>query len=257
MIKEIEVNELITYEYPPDGGKVPIIDPYDGCSLQCPYCFQFYDEQWSKDILIKTNIHRLIETELPNWDKTETIYIGSRCDPYMPMEEKYGITQKCLKELDKLRIPCMIVTKSATKALYRDIDILQNYSSDLTMVFGISNLEQLKNTPHCWEIKNIETINHLHDLGIKVWAFITPILPGITDVEKIIEHIHEDIPVFLDKARLEKDKKPAQNMVSYIKKNYPQLTTDYERIVDQEKDSYCEYLKGIYAKNPRVRFVFD
>ena len=31
----------IGYEYPPDGGKVPVLDAYDGCQLGCPYCFQW------------------------------------------------------------------------------------------------------------------------------------------------------------------------------------------------------------------------
>ena len=41
MIKEILCETAIDYEYPPDGGKVPVIDAYDGCQLCCPYCFQW------------------------------------------------------------------------------------------------------------------------------------------------------------------------------------------------------------------------
>lgn len=206
--------------------------------------------------MVKTNIHKLISKEFINWPKDDVIYIGSRCDPYIPLEEQYGLTRKCLEELNELKISCMIATKSATKTIYRDLDLFQRYTGDLTILFGISNLEQLKNTPNSWEIRNIETINHLHDAGIKVWAFITPVLPGITDVEKIIGQIHGDIPVFLDKVRLEKSKRPGENMLSFLAGNYPHLKSTYEEIIYHGKDPYCETLQQVYENSPRVKFVF-
>jgi len=35
MIKEITCEKAIDYEGQPDGGKVPVLDAYDGCQLCC------------------------------------------------------------------------------------------------------------------------------------------------------------------------------------------------------------------------------
>ncbi len=218
MIEEIIVKELITYENPPVGGDLSIIDPYDGCSFKCPYCFQLGDQEWNKNIYVKTNIHQLIKGELENWDRNEVIYIGSRCDPYMPIESQYELTRKCLIELDNLKIPCMVVTKSDTEIILRDLDIIKNYSVGFILLLGLSNLNQLRSSRNSWEIKNIDLANRLHSMGIKVWTFITPILPGITNIIKMVENLNTDIPVFLDKVRLEKGSNSAKSMLAYIEK---------------------------------------
>ena len=41
MVKDIIEKDLITFEYPPDGGVVPIIDPYDGCTIRCHTVFKW------------------------------------------------------------------------------------------------------------------------------------------------------------------------------------------------------------------------
>jgi DNA repair photolyase len=68
MLKEIYSKEAITLEYPPDGGTIPIIDPYDGCTMGCPYCFQMNDTNWNKDLIVKLNMPQLIKEQLKNWD---------------------------------------------------------------------------------------------------------------------------------------------------------------------------------------------
>ena len=122
MIKETEVVDPITYERQPDGGKTPIIDPYDGCQLCCPYCWQLSDENWNRNIYVNINIADLLKDRLASWDKKETVYLGSRCDPYMQIEKKYSLTRKCLSVLNELRINTMITTKSDNVLIFRDID---------------------------------------------------------------------------------------------------------------------------------------
>lgn len=257
MVKEIFTEELITFEYPPDGDIIPIIDPYDGCTMMCPYCFQMNDTNWNKDLIIKLNMPALIKEGLKNWDIGKTIYIGSKCDPYMDIEKKYEVTRKCLIELSKLHIPIMITTKSHHDIIFRDIDILKNYKADLTILLGLSNLSQLSNLEKSHTIKNIEVANKLHEEGIKVWAFITPILPGITDVNKMIGSLNKDIPVFLDKLRIENDSIPMQKVLSYINNKRPELKDIYEDIIFNDTNVYIEDLRNTWKNSPRVKFVFD
>lgn len=257
MLKELSVQSAITFECPPDGGKVPIIDPYEGCTIECPYCFQRNDTNWNKDLYVKLNMPNLIKQQLKDWDRGNTIYIGSKCDPYISIERKYELTRQCLITLSELHINTMITTKAHHGIILRDLDILRNYQADLTVLLGLSNLNQLKGISHSDQIENIELANQLHRLGIKVWVYITPILPGITDVEKMIDNLDADIPVFLDKLRLDKDSVPANKMLEYIDTNYPSLKHVYDRIVFQNDCEYIKQLRDIYKDNKRVKFVFD
>jgi len=258
MIRELSVTESITFEDTPDGGHLPIIDPYDGCTIGCPYCFQMNDSNWNKEILVKINMPNLIKSQLKDCNKDQTIYIGSRCDPYMALEEKYELTRKCLIELNELNIPTMIATKAHYNIIYRDIDIFKNYKADLTVLLGLSNLNLLTNGESCSHlINNIEVANKLYEQGIKVWAFITPILPGITDVNQMIGSLNNDIPVYLDKLRIGKDSIIKKKMMEFIKKKYPQLNSMYEEIINNDNNNYIKELRNEWKDSSRVKFVFD
>lgn len=257
MIKEIFEKNLITFEYPPDGNVLPIIDPYDECTIECPYCFQRNDANWNKNLIIKLNMPQLIKKQLKDWDTKKTIYIGSRCDPYMEIEKKYELTRKCLIELNEFHIPTMITTKAHHDLIFRDIDILKNYKADLTVLLGLSNLNLLSNSKTSHTMKNIELANKLHKQGIKVWAFITPILPGITDVEKMIGNLNNNIPVFLDKLTIKRDSIQMKRMLDYINNNYPELKSIYKDIILNDVNEYTDELRNIWKDDPRVNFIFD
>jgi DNA repair photolyase len=105
--------------------------------------------------------------------------------------------------------------------------------------------------------KNITIANKLFDLGIKVWVFITPILPGITDVEEMIDALNPQIPVFLDKVRLDKDSKSSFEMLRFIENKYPNLYNIYADIIETGNDVYCDRIKDKYHNSDRVKFVFE
>jgi DNA repair photolyase len=257
MIQEICVNHAVTYEYPPDGGTIPIIDPYDGCSVGCPYCFQLEDESWNLDLKVKLNIAEVLQQELSSWSKTEPVYIGSRCDPYMGIERKYQLTRKCLMEIHKLKLKCMVTTKSSSRLIIRDLDIIQAMGDQFTLLLGLSNLNQLTKVDDMSVLGNIQTANELHRMGIQVWVFITPVLPGITDVDAMIQKLDDDIPVFLDKVRIKPGTRPALALESYIGRRYPHLVTTYHDIIYNGRDIYYESMKEKWSEHKRIRFVFE
>lgn len=253
MIKEKTISDPITYEEQPDGGSTPMIDPYDGCQLCCPYCWQLDDENWNKDIYVHTNIADLLHGRLNAWDKSETIYFGSRCDPYMQIEEKYGLTRKCLSVLNELSINTMITTKADNNLIYRDIDILKNFSADMTILMGISNINQIGEGALN---NNISVSNNLVNNGISVWGFITPVLPYIMDIEEIIEALHEDIPIYLDKLRIEEGTVQADNMMKFIRRYYPEYIKQYNKIIHENDEQYFDELIDEYTNNSRVKVIF-
>ncbi|MFE4709792.1 radical SAM protein [Paenibacillus sp. NPDC056722] len=257
MLKEILVSDAMTYEFPPDGGTVPIIDPYDGCTIGCPYCFQLEDEEWNVDLKVKLNIADILHAELKNWNKEDTVYLGSRCDPYMEIDRKYQLTRKCLIELGKLNVKCMVTTKSGSKLIYRDLDVIKAMGDKFTLLLGLSNLQQLKKIDDYTLLSNIQTANELHRMGIRVWAFITPILPGITNVELMMNALDKDIPVFLDRVRLKKDTKPAMTVESFIHNHHPELANQYQDIIYNDADIYYDQVREKWSGDQRVKFVFE
>lgn len=257
MLKEIFVKNAMTYEYPPDGGIVPIIDPYDGCTIGCPYCFQLEDETWNTDLNVKVNIPDVLQKELIQWNKEDTVYLGSKCDPYMEIERKYQLTRKCLLELSKLNLKCMVTTKAGSKLIFRDIDVIKPMGNKFTLLLGLTNLQQLSEIDDYTLMSNIQTANQLHRMGITVWVFITPILPGITDIDSMINAIDQDIPIFLDKVRLKRNTRPALRLERFIDNHYPHLITTYKDIIYNNTDVYYEDIKEKWGKTERVKFVFE
>jgi DNA repair photolyase len=199
------------------------------------------------------NIADLLYDRLREWSKSETIYFGSRCDPYMPIEEKYGLTRKCLSILNKLGIKTMITTKSDNNLIYRDIDILSNFNTDITVLMGMSNINQIGEGVLS---NNIITANKLVDSGISVWGFITPVLPFIMDVDEIIEALNENIPIYLDKLMVEAGTIQAEKIKRFIWQNYPEYDEQYHRIIYENDESYYDEIKCRYANDSRVTMLF-
>ena len=252
MIKEILIKDPITYEGQPDGGRTPMIDPYDGCQLCCPYCFQQNDINWNKNIYVNINIAELLNERLENWSKNETIYLGSKCDPYMELEKKYGLTKKCLSVLNELKIDTMITTKSDNDLIFRDFDIIKNYQAQMTILMGITNINQIGKRS---QNKNIINANKLFNEGANVWVFITPILPYIMDVEEIISALNPNIPIYLDKLRVENNIQ-INNIMEYIKRSYPKYTQKYNEIINGNNDEYFNEIKKQYINNERIKILF-
>ncbi len=256
MIKEITCEKAIDCEYQPDGGSTPVLDAYDGCQLNCPYCFQWNDPAWNRDILVKTNFPEALERELEGWDPARTLYVGSRGDPYMPLESRYRLTRRILEILLARNIHTILSTKSNAPALFDDLDLLRRFGDRLVVCVGQANLAHLRHPAAPQDLPNIRTANELARLGIPVWVFITPALPGITDVRGMVAALPADMPVYLDKLRLEPGSPFRQRFFRYIKAHYPALEARYRRLMETGADPYYQELRELYRDEERVQFVF-
>lgn len=236
MVEEVMVETAFGQEIPPGCDPLTVLDAYDGCSFGCPYCFQRGDPIWNGRIAVKTNIVEILKAELESWPKDSLVCVGSRSDPYMPLEHKYHLTRQCLQVLNDHSIPVVITTKSDTKMILADLDLFTNWSNSLEIQVGFSNLRHYRKLRRVADLQPIETLRALAQHGVQVKAFITPVLPGITDVEEILAHIEPSIPVYLDKLRIGEHNR--ELCLKYIRRNYPSLEPIYERIANDGEDSY-------------------
>lgn len=256
MIKEITCEKAIDSESQPDGGSTPVLDAYDGCQLSCPYCFQWRDPQWNRDILVKTNFPEALERELEGWAPAQTIYVGSRGDPYMPLESRYRLTRRVLEILLARGISTILSTKSNAPAFFDDLDLFRKFGDRLVLCIGQANLAHLRKPADPRDLPNIRAANQLARLGIPAWVFITPVLPGITDVRRMVAALPVDMPVYLDKLRLDPQSPFKQRFFRYIKAHYPALEPRYRRLMRAGTDPYYQELKVLYRDEQRVKFVF-
>lgn len=222
----------------------------------CPYCFQWEDPTWNHNILVKTNFIQVLTQELADWEPGQTLYVGSRSDPYMPLEDQYHLTRQILQVLLARGIPCILSTKSNSPAFFEDLNLFRQFGEKLILCIGQANLKHLQKTTDPHELPNISTVNELTRLGILTQVFITPVLPGITDVKRMINSMPGEIPVFLDKLRLNPNSAFKQRFFEFLKVYDPSLESRYLHIMKEGTDPYYQELKEMYQDEPRVRFVF-
>jgi DNA repair photolyase len=155
-------------------------NPYTGCDHHCLYCYassyipRFYDCRPKKNLLsrLKREAARL---------NGELVSISNSSDPYPRLEQKLGLTRKCLKILAESCCRLQIVTKS--DLVVRDIDILQNVPcvvsvTVLTADDGLSGKLEPGAPASSKRLKAIET---LIKAGISTTVRIDPIIPFLND----------------------------------------------------------------------------
>jgi len=254
VIVEQQVTTALDVERPPGSEPLTVLDAYDGCLFNCPYCFQRSDPSWNTDVVVKTNILDVLGAELEDWPKDALICVGSRSDPYMPLERKYHLTHQCLQLLNEHEVPVVITTKADTQMILADLDLFTIWRNDLKILVGFSNLRHYQHLEGIADLQPLETLRRLAEHGVTVEAFITPVLPGITDVESILPLIDPGVPVYLDKLRIS-DQNSAP-ILEYIQRHYPALVSTYETILYDGEDGYYAALCHNTEVVDRCTFTF-
>ena len=172
---------------------------YRGCQHGCVYCDSRSDcyriENFDTDITVKINALDLLEKELKKKDNQLTVGTGAMCDPYMPIEKKYRLTQKALELIEKYNFPINIITKS--DLILRDIDILAAINKKRMATVGITlttvNDELAKKLePHApLPSKRVEALKFLSKNRINTGVLLMPVLPFIEDDKQAIIDIIE------------------------------------------------------------------
>jgi DNA repair photolyase len=181
-ISEIKAKSILSksqiYDY--------ALNPYVGCQHACVYCyakfmkrFTGHGERWGEFVDVKTNAPELLVLEVKK-KRVGRVWISGVCDPYQPLERKYKLTKRCLDILVENGWPFTVQTKSAL--VLRDIEVLKR-SKDAEVGFTITTAdEKIRKIfePGAPPIsKRIEALATLHSEGIRTFAMMAPILPGI------------------------------------------------------------------------------
>lgn len=182
------------------------VNPYTGCQIGCRYCYarlfmrrySGHKEAWGQFVDAKINAPEVLKRQLDR-AKRGTVWVSSVCDPYQPLEEKYELTRRCLKDLAEKQFPVHIQTKS--KLALRDLDLFQAFE-EIEVGFTITTGDERvarQFEPRATSVKDrLKALEKIHASGIKTHAFIGPLLPG--NPEKLAQNLEGKVDyVYIDR----------------------------------------------------------
>ena len=187
-IQTVQTKNLIVKSNLPASDYV--INPYIGCSHRCQYCyasfmkrFSGHSEDWGTFVDIKQCPH----IKLPRNLSQKTLLLSSVTDPYQPLESKYGVTRDILQKLVATDAKVEILTKS--HLVTRDIDLFLQFPN---IRIGISMNTMDKSFCRDMEpgapsvTQRLDALKQHKEKGINTYLFLSPIFPGITDIETLV-----------------------------------------------------------------------
>ena len=248
IVEEIKTDTV--YELSPHNHAY--INPYIGCLMGCPFCYWLKQEDWEGKIKVKTNLEELLEDKLKDWPQNEFLYLGSVCDPFNELEEKYHLSEKCLKVIAKYDIPVLITTSAATDVVLEYSDLLKSIKK-LIVVIELSRIPFVEKLNQGGIHRGIQCANILREHGMKVWTTLAPVLPGITDLDQILKLLHEEIPVYIDKLDCNAEDILGKRTLKWIYEEYPEFSDEYDKIIKKHDFSYFSKIEKKYAENRRVK----
>jgi len=222
-------------------SKLPEVDycvnPYVGCMHRCAYCYARFmmrftnhaGDEWGHFLDVKENAASILDREMERKRVRGMILLGSVTDAYQPAEKKYGITRACLEVLSGYDVSTSILTKSNLVA--RDIDLLSKLSRcevGMTVEFSEDRLSAIFDPLAAPISERIETLDRLKKHGIKTYAFVGPILPGLTDLARIVELVVGRVDYLMAES-LNMRCGNKQALLTIIGKRFPDLLGAYER----------------------------
>ncbi len=244
IIKEIDVKSVMT------KSNLPVSDfsvnTYVGCAHACKYCyasfmkrFTNHPEPWGDFVDVKQwpdikNAKRYAGKEA---------FLGSVTDCYQPCEAKYKRTRALLEQLQGSGIRISIATKS--DLVLRDLDLIKTFPG-ARVSWSINTLDDefRREMDRGVSIeRRLEAMRQFYEAGIDTTCFISPIFPGITDVEAIIERAKGQCNlVWLENLNLRGDYKG--RILQWVHEHHPRLDTLYHDIYTRKDRTYWHELNA-------------
>lgn len=174
------------------------INQYVGCGHACLYCYAKFmcrwkqHGEWGSWVEVKVNAPELVKLKHP----AGNVYMSSVSDPYQPIEKELQLTRRVLLNMDK-GVHLSVQTKS--NLILRDIDVLlqfENIDVGLTINGFSGKLKKIFEPYSSTHRERLQTLKILKAHGINTYGFISPIIPGVTNVGKVIDQSSEFVDYY-------------------------------------------------------------
>ncbi len=203
-VREIQAKGILHKSRLP--GIEYVINPYTGCVHGCVYCYarfmkRFTDhpEPWGTFLDAKVNAPEILERQLARRRKPlkECVFLSSVTDPYQMPEKKFELSRRILEVLLRYNVPIEILTKS--DLVLRDIDLLSRFGdASVGMSMGMADddwanvLEPRASPPS----RRLAALGALRERGISTSAFVSPYIPGVSDIRRIVDALAGKVDSF-------------------------------------------------------------
>lgn len=239
-VKEIPARTILQKSGLPDANWV--INPYSGCRFGCKYCYAAFvgrfhhpNEEWGSYVDVKINAPKLLKKELPTKLKGKkkkdigAILFSSVTDPYQGLEAKYKLTRQCLEVLLELGYEGRVGILTKSSLVLRDINLfkkLRNLAVGLTVTSTGDPISQYLETYASPNEDRLETLQKLHDAGIRTYAFVGPLLPHFVFKEREIRNLLKELKAsgvgFIYLEHINLSPYIRERLFRYLKKGCPQ-----------------------------------
>lgn len=194
---------IISRNQSPDIGFERSINPYNGRSDGCIYCYARPSHasmglspglDFESRIFSKPDAARLLEQELSAKKYVcRRIHIGGNTDPYQSDERELKITRSVLEVAARFNQPVSVITKSSLIA--RDLDILgpMGRAGLATAFISITTLDRelarAMEPRAATPARRLDAVKRLADAGVPVGVGFAPVIPGLNDheLESVLE----------------------------------------------------------------------
>ena len=192
MVKVIKINAKQLFVKTKLPGADWVINQYVGCQHACVYCYAKFVSRWynygpwGSWVVVKENA-----PELARKYHKGLVVMSSISDAYQPIERELELTRRVLENLDP-RTRLSILTKS--NLVTRDIDLLTRLAhADVGLTIGGFPREiEPRFEPLAPQTEaRVKALKTLHDSGLETYTFVSPIIPGINDIEWVIQETKE------------------------------------------------------------------
>ena len=231
-----------------------VINQYVGCQYACSYCYAKFISKWrpknygkwGKWVEVKVNAPDLVKEKYVKG----SVYMSSISDPYQNIEKELEITKRILENLDK-RTNLSIQTKS--NLVLRDLNIIKQFKNIEVGLTINSFKDNLKNIFEPYSPSNnirIETLKTLKKEGLSTYAFISPIIPGLINLRKVIKETKNFADYYF--FEIINTRGAGREFMNILKNKFPK---SYNVLKDKERFSeFIEECKSIISsENIRVK----
>lgn len=181
-----------------------VINPYQGCSFGCSYCYasnfvQTPQEKrdWGQWVKVKANAQAMMNAKRPGSLNGKTVYMATTTDPYQPVERTEEITKLVLEDLVRNHPRVKLVVQTRAPLATRDIPLFREIVAqggrvqvNVTITTDDDRIRKIYE-PGCPSIPaRLKAAKTLHDGGVAVCITVTPALP-IADAARFAETLPE------------------------------------------------------------------
>lgn len=177
------------------------LNPYVGCQHACSYCyarfmkrFTGHREPWGSFVDVKVNARSFSPGRCAG--RGDRVWVSGVCDPYQPLEERYGITRKCLEILAEAGWPLVVQTRSGL--VLRDRDVLGRFRDERKWGFRPHGGRRDHRAFEPWAPpigERIRALGELHGAGIRTYGMIAPLLPGAEGLMDLLAGVVDHVLV--------------------------------------------------------------